>query len=247
MTVLTLPVALVIAPPDAVQGDAQRWMYLHVPAAWGAYAAFAVVLVQSVQVLLAGRRRPGVTGRAALTARAAAEVGLVLTLLTLATGSIWGRQTWGVWWVADARVLTTVALGCVYAAYLALVQLTCPSRPATRSARPRLPAVVGVVGFAMVPVVHMSVVWWRTLHQPPTILAPQAGLPIEPLMGLALALSVLAMSLATAGAVLARTAVLVNGAGPREAADSGSPADVPTARPAAEVTTPRREEEVARA
>lgn len=192
--VLTLPMALLVAPPDAVQGEAQRWMYLHVPAAWAAYACFAVVLVASLQVL-----RTGAVERA-LTARSAAEVGLVLTVLTLLTGSVWGRFTWGVWWAWDARILTTVALGLVYAAYLALVHLA--------PRRPRVPAVLGVVGIVMVPVVHMSVVWWRTLHQPPTILAPEAGLPIDPVMGATLALAVLTMSLAAAWAVLARLSTL---------------------------------------
>lgn len=187
---LTLPMALLVAPPDAVQGEAQRWMYLHVPAAWAAYACFAVVLVASLQVL-----RTGAVERA-LMARAAAEVGLVLTVLTLLTGSVWGRFTWGVWWVWDARILTTVALALVYAAYLALVHLA--------PRRPRIPAVLGVVGFLLVPVVHMSVVWWRTLHQPPTILAPEAGLPIDPVMGATLALAVLTTSLAAAWAVLTR-------------------------------------------
>lgn len=216
--VLTLPMALVVAPPDAVQGEAQRWMYLHVPAAWAAYACFAVVLVASLQVLRRGATGPaGARAREraghALTARSAAEVGLVLTLATLATGSVWGRFTWGVWWAWDARVLSTLALACVYAAYLALVHLS--------PRHPRVPAVLGVLGILMVPVVHMSVVWWRTLHQPPTVLAPEAGLPIDPVMGATLALAVLTTSLAAAWAVLARSRALSRPSGPSVPSPAG--------------------------
>ncbi|MFD2795801.1 cytochrome c biogenesis protein CcsA [Promicromonospora vindobonensis] len=192
-TVLALVLALVVAPPDAVQGDAQRWMYLHVPAAWSAYACFAVVLVANLPVVLRG------AVRSVATARAAAEAGVVLTGLTLVTGSVWGAQTWGTWWVWDARVTTTVAMGLVYVAFLAALALA-----AGRTGR-RAAGLVGVLGFVLVPVVHLSVVWWRTLHQPPTLLAPGAGAPIAPAMAWALAASVVACLLVTAAVVLARS------------------------------------------
>ena len=191
-TVLALVLALVVAPPDAVQGEAQRWMYLHVPAAWSAYLCFAVVLLACLPVALRGAVRP------LAVARAAAEAGVALTAVTLATGSVWGAQTWGTWWVWDARVTTTVAMGLVYVTLLATLAL------ATGHRGRRAAGTVGVLGFIMVPVVHLSVVWWRTLHQPPTVLAPGTGAPIAPVMAWTLGVSVLACTLLTAVVVLAR-------------------------------------------
>lgn len=181
-------VIMTLAPTDAVQGDAQRWMYLHVPAAWCAYLCFFLVLLASAQQLRTASEGSGRLGRAA------AEVGVVLTAATLLTGSIWGHLAWGTWWAWDARVTTTVALGLVYLGYLGL-------RGALDGTRHRLIALVGIFGFAMVPIVHFSVVWWRTLHQPATILAPTLNPPIDPRMGLALAISLLAFTVATAWAL----------------------------------------------
>lgn len=184
-----------VAPPDAVQGDAQRLMYLHVPAAWSAYLCFAVVLLAGVGVLLTRSER------ADRAARAAAEVGLVLTMCTLATGSLWGGLTWGTWWAWDARVLSTVAMGLVYAIYLSARALTDDDGRAGV-------AILGIAGFAIVPVVHFSVLWWRTLHQPPTLLAPSSAPPIDPLMLVALLSSVAAFTLAVWVVLLLRTRVL---------------------------------------
>ena len=100
--------ALVIAPPDALQGNAQRLMYVHVPAAWTAYLAFIVVALASLRYLRAR------TARSDALARTAAEVGVVCTGLTLVSGSVWGALTWGGWWIWDARV-TTTALAAVAA------------------------------------------------------------------------------------------------------------------------------------
>ncbi|GAA1659234.1 hypothetical protein GCM10010977_08390 [Citricoccus zhacaiensis] len=207
--VLTLPFALFIAPADAVQGEAQRLMYLHVPAAWSAFLCFGAVLVASLRHLFIRSER------AWAVARAAAEAGVLLTALTLLTGSIWGALTWGTWWAWDARVITTVAMGLVYVVYLTLSGLV-------RTSRGRQSAsVIGVVGFLTVPLVHFSVLWWRTLHQPPTILAPSLSPPIDPLMGVALAAAVLGFTLLTAWAVGYRAVTL------REAATRGVPLPEP--------------------
>ncbi len=167
----TLTVGLVVAPPDAVQGQAQRLMYLHVPAAWVAFGSFAVVLVASAGYLM---RRDLRFDR---IAQAAAEIGVGLTALTIALGSLWGRPVWGVWWAWDARLVSTAVLLLVYLGYLGVRGLVDdPHRNARRA------AAVGVLGFVNVPIVHFSVLWWRTLHQPPTLLAPQTAPPIAPLM-----------------------------------------------------------------
>lgn len=175
-------VAAAVAPTDAVQGHAQRLMYVHVPSAWSAFLCFGLVFLASGASIL--RERP-VPDR---VARAAAEVGVVMTALTLASGSIWGSMTWGTWWAWDARIVTTTALGLTYLGYLALHGLL--KGPLGR----RVVAVVGMAGFALVPVVHFSVLWWRTLHQPPTILDPALSPPIEQGMLVALAAAVVAFT-----------------------------------------------------
>lgn len=182
-----------VAPGDVVQGDAQRLMYLHVPAAWCAFLAFAVVLATSVRFLL--RRDPADQ----VWARAGAEVGVVLTTLAILTGSVWGRLTWGAWWVWDARLTTTLALLLVYVAYLALRALVTGPRGEL------LVACCGALGFLLVPVAHFSVLWWRTLHQPPTLLAPSVSPPIDVQMALALAAS-LAVAVLLSGGLLSRRA-----------------------------------------
>ena len=177
-------VLAVTAPPDRLQGDLQRLMYVHVPAAWTGYLAFVVTAVASVQIL---RRRP--LRQWDTLAEASATVGVLFTALTLATGSIWGRPVWGVWWTWDARLVTTALLLLVYLAYLALRRgIDDPEVRARRSAW------LGVIAVVQLPIVHMSVVWWRTLHQPPTVLRP--GDPsIDHVMLLALLVNVLAFTL----------------------------------------------------
>jgi heme exporter protein C len=153
--------AAMVSPPDFVQGELVRLMYVHVPAAWTAYLAYAVTLGASLGWLW--RRRPGLDRLAA----ASAEVGVFFTGLAIALGSIWGKPTWGVWWTWDARLVTTALLFFIYLGYLALRRAT--PEPSVRARRS---AVFGVVAFAQVPLVHFSVLWWRTLHQPPTVLRP---------------------------------------------------------------------------
>lgn len=169
--VATLVLGLVIAPPDAVQGQAQRLMYVHVPAALTAYLSFATVLVASVAYLV--RRNLRWDGRA----RAAAELGVGMTGLTLALGSLWAHPVWGVWWAWDPRLVSTTMLLLVYVGYLGVRGLADDAHVNARRA-----AVIGVLGFVDVPIVHFSVLWWRTLHQPPTVLSPDMSPPIAPAM-----------------------------------------------------------------
>lgn len=142
------------AAPDREMGHLAKIGYVHVPSAWVAFLAFFVVFVLSLVYLW---RR---TEQWDLMAASAAEVGAVLTALTLAQGSIWGRPTWGVWWTWDPRLTTTFILFLIYAGYLALRAFTDdPER------RGRWSAAVGILGFLNVPIVFMSVRWWRTIHQ----------------------------------------------------------------------------------
>jgi heme exporter protein C len=165
--VVSAVLSLVVAPPDAAQGNVQRLMYVHVPSAWLAYLAFAVVFVASIAYLWTRRSRWD------RLAAASAEIGVLFTALTIVLGSLWGRPVWGTWWTWDPRLTTTAVLLLIYVGYLAVRRITeSPPR------RARWAAVVGIVGFVDVPIVHLSVVWWRSLHQGPTVLRlgePQIG------------------------------------------------------------------------
>lgn len=150
-------VGLFIVPADALQGEVQRLMYVHVPSAWLAMLAFFVVFVMSILYLVQRRSRWD------LIAASSAEVGVVFTALTLALGSLWGKPTWGVWWTWDPRLTTTAIMLVIYVGYLTVRGFA--DDPEKRA---RWSAVVGIVGFVDVPIVYLSVYWWRTLHQPPS-------------------------------------------------------------------------------
>jgi heme exporter protein C len=159
------------APTDAVQGIVQKIFYLHVPAAIAAYTCFAAVLVGGLVYLW--NESPS----ADRLARAGAEVGLVFTTVTLVMGSIWAKPIWGSYWVWwDARLVSTLVLWLIYAGYLLVRRIAAPGRQAARFG-----AVVGIVGFIDVPIVHFSVTWWRTIHPPVETAAP-GSLPPEMLL-----------------------------------------------------------------
>jgi heme exporter protein C len=152
---------LVEAPPDAYQGEVQRIMYLHIPSILTAYLAFFIVFVGSCLFLWKGERRDDIL------AYSAAEIGVLFTGLTIIEGSIWGKPTWGVWWTWDARLTLTAILFLIFVGYLMLRSLI---EDENRGAV--CGAIIGIIGFLDIPLIHMSVYWWRTLHQPPSILRP---------------------------------------------------------------------------
>lgn len=152
---------LIKAPPDAYQGDTQRIMYLHIPSILTAYLSYFIVFVGSCLYLWKREKRDDIL------AYAAAEIGVLFTGLTIIEGSIWGRPTWGVWWTWDARLTLTAILFLIFIGYLMLRSLIENETRAAVSA-----AVLGIIGFLDIPLIHMSVYWWRTLHQPPSILRP---------------------------------------------------------------------------
>ena len=145
---------LLESPPDRDMGNLQKIMYVHVPAAWSAFIAFFVVFGYSIAYLWTGKSKHD------LVAASAAEVGALMTALTLALGSIWGRPTWGVWWTWDPRLTSTAVLLVVFVGYLALRSFT-----DDYDRRARWSAIVGILGFLNVPVVYLSVRWWRSIHQ----------------------------------------------------------------------------------
>ncbi len=156
-----LVMGFAVAPREATQGNVQRIMYLHVPSVWVAYVAFAVVFAASIVYLA---RRSAAADR---VAHASAELGVLFTGLTIATGSIWGKPTWGTWWTWDARLTSVAILFVMYVGYLLLRGTLDEPERAARAA-----AVLGIVAALNIPLVHFSVYWWRTLHQPPSLMKP---------------------------------------------------------------------------
>src|SRR2546425_11937706 len=136
-------------------------MYIHVPAVWVAYLAFLVACGASIAYLLTRR------ADADQVAHASGEVGVMFVGLGIATGSIWGKPTWGTWWTWDARLTSVAILFVMYLGYL-LLRGTIEDRE--RAAR--YCAVVGIVAALDIPLVHFPVYWWRTLHQPPSLMKP---------------------------------------------------------------------------
>jgi len=155
-------------PPTTEQGDYVKLIAIHPPLAWAAYLSFGVTALASLAYLV-----PKTRSRAwDHLAGASAEVGVVFTALTLATGSIWGRPTWGVWWVWDARLTLTALLLFLFLGYLALRRTG--GHPDTNAKRSAIAALLAVL---VVPINHYAVEWWRTLHQRQSLtLTPQENL-----------------------------------------------------------------------
>jgi heme exporter protein C len=145
--------AFFYAPEDSVQGAAQRIFYIHVPSAWVGFLAFAVVFGASIGLLATGKQRFDDI------AAASAEVGVVFTTAVMLTGPLWGRASWGVYWTWDPRLTSYFILWLMYISYLALRSYV--TEPARRA---RFSAVLGIVGFFDVPLVYLSVRWWRAEH-----------------------------------------------------------------------------------
>lgn len=157
--VVLAALALVITPPEVTQGDAVRLFYVHVPSAIVSfYVAFSITLVGSVMYLWKGSVFWD------LLAGASAEIGVVFLGLTLVTGMLWGRPTWGTYWEWDPRLTSTAVSFVLYLGYLAVRRLDL--EPAVRSRRA---AVLGIVSFGNLIIVRYSVQWWRSLHQGTTI------------------------------------------------------------------------------
>ncbi len=175
--VITYVRAIFFTPFEAVQGPAQKILYLHAPAAWVAFMAFGLVAVAGGLYLWLREDRLD------RIAEASAEVGVVFTSVVLVTGPIWGKPVWGTWWTWDARLTLTLFLWFIYVAYMIL-----RGAIEDRSMRARYSAVLGILGALLIPFIHLSVYLFRTLHPQPILLKPSApSLPGEMLTTLLLA------------------------------------------------------------
>ena len=151
--------AVIVAPREAIEGEVQRIFYIHVPSAIAAYLCFFVVVAASIALLRTRNLRFDAV------ARAAAGVGVLFTALTLATGAIWGKPIWGTWWAWDARLTSTLVLLLIYSGYLLARSLS--DRGDVQAAR--YAAVFAIIGFVDIPIINLSVRWWRTLHPDPIV------------------------------------------------------------------------------
>jgi heme exporter protein C len=172
---------LVVVPPDAFQGEVQRIMYLHVPSVATAYLAFAVAFCASVLYLWKRELRFDAV------AVSSVEIGVVFTGIVLATGSIWGKPTWGVWWTWDARLTLTAILFTMYVGYLMLRAFAEESQAGARYG-----AVLAILGLPAIILNHFAVQWWRTLHQPSSLLRP-GGPSVAPVILWPLVFNILVM------------------------------------------------------
>ncbi|MEH3106572.1 MAG: heme ABC transporter permease CcmC [Sphingomonas fennica] len=188
---VALGAGLTMTPADYLQGETVRIMYVHVPTAWLGMAGWGAIAVASLSELV--WRHP----LAGIAARAAAVPGALFTLLCLATGSIWGRPTWGTWWEWDGRLTSMLVLFFLYLAYIALA-----SARRAGSEGGRIAAVFGLFGAINLPIIHYSVLWWRTLHQGQSITL--TGSTIEGSILWPLPLSALGFSLLFGAIVLMR-------------------------------------------
>ena len=145
---------LTMTPPDYLQGETVRILYIHVPAAWLGMGGWSGIAISSIALLV--WRHP----LASIAARAIAPAGAAFAAICLATGSIWGRPTWGTWWQWDGRLTSMLLLFFVYCGYMALARAD-----ADRGGDGRIPAIYGIAGTVLLPIIRYSVVWWNTLHQ----------------------------------------------------------------------------------
>ena len=154
LTAIALVGGLTRSPPDYLQGETVRIMYVHVPAAWLGMVGWAGIAAAAVAQLV--WRHP----LAAVAGRALAPAGATFAAICLMTGSIWGRPTWGTWWEWDGRLTSMLILFFLYLGYIALAEAE-----KERGGEGRLAALFGLVGAINLPIIHYSVLWWRTLHQ----------------------------------------------------------------------------------
>jgi len=153
-----LYMALLQAPTERTMGDVQRIFYFHVPSAWVSFLAFFIVCIASIAFLRTGKAQWD------RLAASSAEIGILFITLVLLTGTLWAKPVWNVYWTWDARLTTSLILWLIYIAYMMVRRYTSdPERGA------KFAAVFGIIGFLDVPIVYMSIRWWRTLHPAPVI------------------------------------------------------------------------------
>ncbi len=175
----------IYVPTEQTEGAVQRIMYFHIPAAWLAFFSFFIVFLSSILFLWKKEREWDIY------ALASAEIGVIFCSLVLITGPIWARPIWGVWWMWDARLTSTLILWLIYVSYLML-----RAQADAGSMRARLAAVLGIVGFLDIPFIHFSVLWWNSVHPQPKMISEEGlGKGMDPSMVATLMISLGAFTL----------------------------------------------------
>jgi len=190
---------LVFSAEDVVQGSTVRIMYVHVPSIWVAYIAFGLTAVCSA-IYLSRKDRSLAWDR---VAGASGEIGVLFVAVSLVTGSLWGRLTWGTYWVWDARLTSTAFLFITYIGYLAVRRLG-----GTHRQRARRSSVLALLAIVEIPLVHFSVTMWRSLHQSASVADPNAKVQLDGLMLFSLFLGLVAFTLLFVWLVLHRQRIL---------------------------------------
>ena len=158
LLLVALSFALIFSPPDYLQGDSVRIMYIHVPAAWISLASFTCIALLSILNFIFKIKN------LKLITKSVAPIGLMFTCIAIVTGSIWGQPTWGTFWAWDARITSMLILALFYFVFIAVHKLISDEDKANR-----ISSVVATVGLINIPIIKYSVEWWRTLHQPASI------------------------------------------------------------------------------
>ena len=150
--------ALIISPPDYIQGDSVRIMYVHVPSSFIALGCFGIMGAASIfNLIFKIKLIP-------LIAKSLAPIGFVFSLISIVTGSLWGKPTWGIWWSWDARLTSMLILVLFYLAYILTWKIISDFEKANK-----ITSVIAIIGLFNIPVIKYSVDWWNTLHQPSSI------------------------------------------------------------------------------
>ena len=156
--IIGLIYSLLLSPPDYIQGDSVRIMYVHVPSSFMALGCFGFIGLASICNLIFKIRFMS------LIAKSLAPIGFIFSLISIVTGSLWGKPTWGVWWVWDARLTSMAILLFFYIAYILTWKMVNNFSKANS-----ITSIIGIVGLLNIPVIKYSVDWWNTLHQPSSI------------------------------------------------------------------------------
>ena len=158
LLLIGLSFALILSPPDYLQGDSVRIMYVHVPSAWISLASFTCIAVLSILNFIFKIKN------LKLITKSIAPIGLLFTCISIVTGSIWGRPTWGTFWVWDARITSMVIMAFFYCAFILTHKFLNEDDKANK-----ISSVISIIGLINIPIIKYSVDWWSTLHQPASI------------------------------------------------------------------------------
>ena len=158
LLIVALSFALIFSPPDYLQGDSVRIMYVHVPSAWIGLASFTCIALLSIANFIFK------TKNLIIITKSIAPIGLMFTCLAIITGSLWGQPTWGTWWAWDARLTSMVILALFYIGYIVSHKLILNEERANK-----ISSIIVIIGLINIPIIKFSVDWWNTLHQPASI------------------------------------------------------------------------------